>query len=192
MGIKNTFFGVGRKFTADRLVRYPKMKKVFKAKYGISAAEGAHGSAYDLVTIKGKHKVKLVVKKYHEGFRFKQSKMAIKEFAIFNRLRKKGYPIPPTTRLVWVDDKAYVAITDLKKFGDVQIAKPIYEELVHFVGEEKAHKAVDEMDRLTEKAIHEENINLHDAWEAVIDTKKSIVRLFILDISMNIPYENFQ
>ena len=84
-----------------KLVNGPRIKRL---------ACGAHGNIFDLIAYKGSHKTKLVIKRYHSG---NQSATAKEEFKILTSLRAKGYPTPPTFRLVRINGKYYIAMTDL-------------------------------------------------------------------------------
>lgn len=161
----------------------------------IRRATGAHGKAYDLTIYRGPHKVKLVIKKYYSVvynrfFRHKaakrfQSMIAEKEFGIMQRLKRKGYHVPPTARLVEVNGEKFLALTDLRKFGNVQtknVTKVMMLVETGKIGKESFKEAQKTIAEETERAKQDENIDLQDSWEFVIDTKKKTVRAFILDL----------
>ncbi len=162
-------------------------KQNFDVKKARAKASGSHGTAYNLHVFKGKRKIKLVVKEYHKSFLADfsagstQSSIAIKEFEIFQKLRRKGYRVPPTTRLVEVNDQKYVALTDLRKIGNV-LTDSRYR-----IGKLAGEKALEKVDKYVEKENKkalEEGIDLIDAWEYVYNRKTKKVKVFILDLGL--------
>ena len=200
---KTVLKGGKRDFSADRVRKSDSAKKVGKLmqaaiperhklviKKTSRQASGSHGTAYNLSVFKGRQKTGLVVKEYHESFlrRFpagsSQSSIAMKEFEVFQKLRGKGYHIPPTIRLVEVNNVKYVALTDLTKFGKVLTKSRSYMEA--FAGK----KALEEADKYVEKEIEtaslKEGIDINDSWEYVYNEKTGKVRAFILDLGITL------
>ena len=192
---KTLFVGKRNNFVADGIIRARKPKIVKAFDYigkgsnkvlgvGRVRANGLHGAAYDILVFKDNHSRNLVIKKLHK--RFNQTATARKEFKLFHRLKEKGYPVPPTVRLVNIRGKEYVALTDLTKFGDLLLKSPSINDLERFLGAKKSKVLMDKMTALSEKAITQGLAkSLFDSWEVVVDTKKKTAHTFILDLTMD-------
>ena len=191
------FEGGRKKFVADsaeisrenkfvkRLV--PKTSSYLPSYLGANAhAAGRHGRAFDLLVRKGTQERRLVVKKYRLEMYPKlatQSSIAAKEFRLFQKLKKKGYHVPPTIRLVKIGGKKYVAITDLTKIGKLLTSAPQLAE--GLIGSREIEKVGGIFARETERAKKEFGIDIIDSWEFVVDTKKGKILPFILDLGFN-------
>lgn len=172
-------------FEADRIKKSAQAKTI-NTSWGKEIARGSQGAAFDLEVFKGTHKTNLVIKKYH--IFFGQSKFAQKEFKIFQKLKAAGYHVPPTIRLVRINDKKYLALTDLSKLGDLQIAVKSRHNLDLLKGtlpgieEKEITKALDLIKKENERARKEFGIKLHDSWELIVNNKNKTVKPFILDL----------
>jgi len=83
----------------------------------------------------------------------------------------------------------YVALTDLSKFGDAQFKygglengahTACREKLAEIIGKEKADEIHNQILQETIRA-GKEGIDLHDAWEVIVNTKNKTAKAFILD-----------
>ncbi|MFA4855593.1 MAG: hypothetical protein WC634_03350 [archaeon] len=139
-------------------------------------ARGLHGQAFDLRILKGKHEARLVIKKYHLG---NQTRKAEREFELFQQLKRLGLAVPPTIRLVEINGKKYVALTDLSKFGQIQTKDE--EDVYLLLGKERGNEMKSYTKSQNERAA-EAGIVLRDCWEYVIDPQQKTARAFILDL----------
>ena len=149
-----------------KLVNGPRIKRL---------ACGAHGNIFDLIAYKGNHKTKLVIKRYHSG---NQIATAKKEFKILTSLRAKGYPTPPTFRLVRINGKYYIAMTDLTTIGDT-LAKRFSDLPKEVQAENKdlLHKVGDHIVTAREDGLH-----LWDSFEWVYNSKTRKLQVFCFDL----------
>lgn len=194
--------GSKRNFVADKVRKSNTVKSVlglklvvipnsqnFDVKKTRIKTSGSHGKVYNLYVFKGKHKIGLVVKEYHSFFLKNfpsgstQSSIAMEEFKIFQNLRKKGYHVLPTTRLVEVNGQKYVAVTNLRKPGN------ILTDSRYRIGKLAGEKALEKVDKYVEeetKKALEEGIDILDAWEYVYDRKTRKVKAFIQDLGLTL------
>jgi hypothetical protein len=179
--LEKKLYGGKKTFTADRVRRAGAIKRVALQDGSPIACKGYHGAAYDLFVYKGKHKVNLVIKKYHNTS--KQSEIAQKEFDIFQRFKAKGFSVPPTIRLVRIHGRKYVALTDLSKLGKFQ-TKELDSDYFKTMGipEEETKRVADYVRSENQRAKEELGMNIIDGWEFIIDTKNKIIKPFILDL----------
>ncbi|GEM_PF-3594359 len=179
---KKTLAGGKRPFIADKVKKSRRVKEITRldlyAKKEQTFAAGVHGVAFDLIVYRGKHKTRLVVKRYHEC---DQTKTAEKEFAAFQALKQKGFLVPQTVRLVKIRGKKYVALTDLSRFGDIQTK--FHRLLSLYIGAGKAQTLIDYTRGQNQKAKAELGINIEDSWEFVIDSKTRTAKPIILDLT---------
>ncbi|MFA6064796.1 MAG: hypothetical protein WCW44_02910 [archaeon] len=173
------------------------VKRINHAIKGKVRAMGVHAKAFDFELVKGKHKVNLVVKKYR--FAIPQNRTAKEDYTILKTLRINGYSTPPTIRLIERNGKTYVALTDLTKYGDVQIKYPrkfsisdhfVGEKLVALVGKKEAEKVVEKIKQETSSAWKTLGIHLEDSWEIIINTKTKTARAFIIDTRLSILHKD--
>lgn len=202
---RKMFGGGGRKFKPSALALSRDVKRVMSMSEAViqnreiiqkpypSQAKGRHGWAFDLFVFKGKQAIQLVVKKYKlQNFPKgeTQSSIAEKEFGVFQKLRKQGFHVPPTIRLIEIKGKKYVAITDLTRFGDVRTKvlefAEKYAERSGFA-KEAAEKVRQYVELETAEA-KKSGLDINDAWEFVIDTKGKKITAFILDLGMNFEH----
>ena len=169
--------GERRTFVADR-ISVSESPKMVNYPQGRMFARGKTAMAYTLEVFKGKHKAPLVIKKYNNSSM--QSEHAESEFYAFKRLRSKGFPVPPTARLVESKGVKYVALTDLSRFGDIQTKH--LTDVGDILGEKEFLRLNKMTLEMTMRARRDAGIELADSWEYVIDTKKRTVRAFILDL----------
>jgi predicted HAD superfamily phosphohydrolase len=166
------------------------LKKKRECDNRTNLAIGSSGYIKEIVVVKAGHKARLVIKKYIESE--VQTKNAVKDFTMLSFLKKKGYPVPPTIRLIERKGKKFVVMTDLTKYGD-QIAKYIpknrgtihtwfFENLVASIGKKNALEIRKQIEFLTNKAREEQNINISDAFEIVVDSKKRKAIIFLVDV----------
>ena len=174
---KKKFYGGKRTFKADRIELSEKPKFV-QTPSGKELASGAHGMAFELAVYKGEHKTGLVIKKYHVP---QGPNIARREFNAFVQLKAKGYPVPPTIRLVKIGGREYVALTNLSKFGDVQTKN--LAQVKEALGARTTEEIQQYLKAQAAKAAAEEKIDLSDSWEFIINTRKKTVRAFILDLA---------
>lgn len=187
--------GGKKPFTADKIERQTRIKIVstleFRrdpatgehlAKRTREAAFGSHGWAYNLTVYKGKHKQALVVKQYRNATPECQTRKATDEFKIFQRLKRKGYHVPPTIRLVEIEGRKYLALTDLTKFG--KVLTKWENRMESYAGRKAMEEAEAYVTEENARALKEERLKLGDSWEYVLDSKTKKVRAFILDLGI--------
>ncbi len=196
---KNFLRGGKKDFHPDTVHRVQKIKKV-NALFGITGpgllqvtekmpAAGRHGRAYNFIVCKGNKKIRLVVKRYNlkEFCGETQSSIAEREFKMFQNLRAKGYPVPPTIRVVEINGEKHLALTDLRKFGDLQTMNKnnvfVFFKKRGLERSQEIKSALDYVDVMTKRASEEDGIDITESWEYVIDTKKNTLMVFVLDLS---------
>jgi len=175
-------------------------KKAFWAKrirhisIGKARGNGVHGKAFDFLLQKGNHSARLVMKKYYRSL--DQTHEAQQDFTAMKALKKLGLSVPPTVRLVEHSGEKYILMTDLTKFGDLQLkygdqvlhARGIIPEidLELAIGTKKANEIYDQLQR--ENAIAAKHgIQIGDGWEIIVNTKTKTARAFIIDTSLSLP-----
>ncbi len=149
-------------------------------------ARGSFGSIKDVVVRKRKHSIGLVLKEYSD--KKVQSKQAKNDFVLLSFLKKKGYPVPPTIRLVEKDGLHFVVMTDLTKFGDKIIKyfsnKRVFphtyvlSSIEKLVGLKRTVELKKNIELLIEKARKEHNVDVSDAFEIVVDSRKKVLDFF--------------
>ncbi|MDD5148791.1 MAG: hypothetical protein PHH08_04990 [Candidatus ainarchaeum sp.] len=184
----NEFYGGKRAFKADTMQEIGPKETI--GMYGKQLAKGDDGQAYDLLVFRGKHRIQLVIKKYLG--KADQSRIAQREFAAFQKLKAGGYSVLPTIRLVEINGTKFVALTDLSKFGDVQLKRAVLPSIwardfsyIRSIGisEKEIKKMLTQITEENKRAEMEFGISLSDSWEIIIDTKNKTIKAFILDLS---------
>jgi hypothetical protein len=215
-GLRFVRGGKGKQcFVADEAATTLNVKEI-NYPSGKAAPLPSHGTPHDFVLAKlgssGTHYLGLVVKRYESHA--KQSEYASEDSARFEKLRAGNFPVvgtknlvglPPTSRLVEVKGVKYVAVTDLSKFGDVQLKYSLRRSGKHcpvtildasgkgryildvdfvdsFIGKDKREFLEQRMQELTLRASKEHNMDISDSWELVIDSKNRTARAIILDV----------
>ncbi|MDD5163243.1 MAG: hypothetical protein PHD95_03485 [Candidatus ainarchaeum sp.] len=183
---RKKLYGGKKTFVADRVKKAVTIKRVARLEGWPEVCAGRHGTVYDLLVYKGKHKVNLVIKKYRNPIR--QNAIAKREFGIFQRLRANGFSVPPTIRLVQIYGKKYVALTDLSKLGDLQFKHGFNNNRHHLralgIPEEEISRTIEHIASENQRA-RELGIKLEDSWELIVDTKNKNIKPFILDLGAN-------
>lgn len=155
-------------------------------------AKGTSTFVKNIEIEKNGKKVKLVSKEYfHITDNKMHSKQAKKEFAIFELLKKRGFKVPPTIRLVKRNGKLILVQTDLTKFGDI-IQKAHYKKSAHFekfynelsqkIGKPQARELIDYISSENRRA-RKMGLELMDSWEVVINSKTKKATPFIIDVN---------
>ncbi len=182
-------FGKRKPFVSDVVFINPEVKRISSFGNKKYYAIGGNGYVQDITVKKGKHKAPLVLKVYENVN--SQTMQASLDFKVLGVLKRKGYPVPPTFRLVERKGQKFVAMTDLTVFGDMIVKYLPKNNVMHSwfmenlkisIGEKKANLVINNIQKLIEKAKFETGLDISDAFEIVVDTKKKSARAFVVDV----------